>query len=109
MPTPAENFEGKPVVIYGPVACGKTTYAKTIADHFGKDVIVDDWRKGQELLPNAVHLSCDPALRHTVCLTIKGKAPAYVFRFDEIIGQVQTSAQHKTADALPALLQQQAG
>lgn len=37
-------------VVYGPQGCGKTRYAKQIAEICGADNIVDEWH-GQELKP----------------------------------------------------------
>lgn len=33
----------KSVVVYGPMACGKTRNAEKLRAHFGLDRVVDDW------------------------------------------------------------------
>jgi hypothetical protein len=49
------------VVVYGPMACGKTRNAAALAAHFGLDIVVDDWNpKQHRLTPHALHLSHQP-------------------------------------------------
>ncbi|GGI16404.1 hypothetical protein [Oxalicibacterium faecigallinarum] len=108
MPTPAENYADKPVVIYGPAGCGKTTHSRAIAETLGKAGIIEDWKRGDRLHNNAIHLTSDERLAHTVSLYELGThvLTARVFKFHEAIRLVQTSALAK--DTLPAILKYQA-
>lgn len=48
------------VIVYGPMACGKTRHAGTIARHFGLKSVVDDWdHKIHKVTPGALHLTVD--------------------------------------------------
>ena len=45
------------LVMFGPKACGKTRYAKKIAQHFGLERIADNWRaKAIGLQANTLHI-----------------------------------------------------
>lgn len=45
------------VIVYGPQACGKTTWAEVLRKHFGCDQIVDDWMPGDQIRLGAIHLT----------------------------------------------------
>lgn len=91
MPTAAENFEDRPVIVYSPDEW-EPRHVLAIAQHFGKQTIVQSWNKGSDITDNAIHFSNDPALKRAISLTRVGRATAYVFKLDEIIDEVQTSA-----------------
>lgn len=40
---------GKPIVVYGPQACGKTRNTKAIAEHVKRPVVIDDYSYGHPL------------------------------------------------------------
>lgn len=62
----------KTVIVYGPMACGKTRNAARIAAHFGIDTIVDDWDESRHVItPGAIHL--------TNCPVRKGSVPCVNF------------------------------
>lgn len=46
------------VIIYGPMACGKTRNRQALAARFGCSVIVDDWLEREHVIvPGALHLT----------------------------------------------------
>ena len=46
------------VIVYGPMACGKTRHAGAIARHFGLKLVVDDWvHKQHRVTRGALHLT----------------------------------------------------
>lgn len=106
MPTPIENYEGRPIIIYGPQGSGTTRNAALLAKHFGKTTIVDEWFVGDVIVDNALHLTNDAAAKCAVCYTRKGKLPAYVLHLERLTHipgvtytptKVQTSAQGEQA------------
>lgn len=99
MPTPAENFEDRPVIVYSPDEW-EPRHVLAIAQHFGKQTIVQSWNKGSDITDDAIHFSNDPALKRALSLTRVGLATAYVFKLDEILDEVQTSAPAKKLIAL---------
>lgn len=106
MPTAAENYEDRPVILYSPEGFDDR-HVMAVARHFGKTTIIEGWKKDEPITDNALHTSTDPALKYTRSLTRKDRRTAYVFKLEDIIGQVQTSAHSNPAD-IPAVLQFQA-
>lgn len=106
MPTAAENYEGRPVIVYS-AEQWDARHVLAVASHFGKQTIIQDWMKDTAITDDAIHISNDPELQPITCLIRPNRMPAFVFKLDKIIGQVQTSAQRNAAD-LPTFLQHQA-
>jgi hypothetical protein len=50
----------KGVVIYGPQGCGKSKHAAVLAQHYGKDRIVDDWMPGGPVPADTIVLTNIP-------------------------------------------------
>lgn len=49
------------MIVYGPMACGKTRNAQALAAHFGLKVIIDDWDPTRHVLTDgALHLTNAP-------------------------------------------------
>lgn len=48
-------------IVYGPQGCGKTSHAEKIAAHLGLSKIADNYERGQDLHPDTLHLTNDPA------------------------------------------------
>lgn len=48
------------IVIYGESGCGKSTYAKALAAHFGKTRIVDNWIPGGKVDDDSIVLTNHP-------------------------------------------------
>lgn len=53
------DAQSKAVIIRGPQGCGKTRNAEALAKHFGKTLIIDDWKDGEPLPDNALCLTQD--------------------------------------------------
>jgi tRNA A37 N6-isopentenylltransferase MiaA len=76
------------VVVYGPMACGKTRHAGAIARHFGLKRVVDDWdHKLHRITPGALHLT---TTRPIAC------GSARVIGYEELPAHVRSNA--KSAD-----------
>lgn len=45
------------VIVHGPQGCGKTRHAGVLAKHFGVARIIDEWRPGDPIEPDTLHLS----------------------------------------------------
>lgn len=104
MPTAAENYEDRPVIIYAPQGI-PAKQVKAIAERFGKRHTYGDWRMGSSLQGDTLYLSKDQQLAKIVCLySPKRKPTAYVLKTtDPVIADlVQTSAHtHQSEASLP--------
>lgn len=47
----------KTVIVHGPQACGKTRHAETLRRHFACREIIDNWLRGDAIVPGALHLT----------------------------------------------------
>lgn len=99
MPTAAENYEDRPVIIYAPQGI-PAKQVKAIAARFGKRHTYGNWSMGSKLQGDTLYLSKDQQLSKIVCLYSRDRKPtAYVLKTtDPVISDlVQTSAHiHKS-------------
>lgn len=102
MPTAAENYEDRPVIIYAPQGMESSKQVRAIADRFGKRYTHSDWRMGSALRGDTLYWSKDLQLAKIVCLYSQDRKPtAYVLKTtDPVIADlVQTSAHPHQAEA----------
>jgi len=52
----------RPVIVYGPQACGKTTNAQALAQAYGCTSVVDDWTPGEPIPAGALALTNVPGV-----------------------------------------------
>lgn len=104
MPTAAENYEDRPVIIYAPQGI-PAKQVKAIADKFGKRHIYGDWRMGGKLQGDTLYLSIDPQLAQIVCFYRDSKPTAYVIKTtDPVIADLVWTSAHTRGHQADALL-----
>lgn len=66
------------IIIYGPQGCGKSRYAKELANHYGKNLIVDAFLAGQTAPDDALVLTSDPWLENMAIPFDEAMAAAFI-------------------------------
>lgn len=79
------DTENAAVIIYGPQCCGKTGNAKAVADFFGKDRVLDDWKLGDDLPHDAACLTNDERVQGLKQFQMPGYPPSAVFEFSDVM------------------------
>ena len=83
------------VIVFGPQGCGKTRNGKDLADFFGKPQIIDDWKLGDHLPPDALCLTSDARVHGLEQFQMPGLPPSMVVEYSDIahqLGLVDTTA-----------------